>query len=444
MRKIIIFLFILFFSSSAFADFQVATGQITSPTSTGNQSITGLAFQPKVIIFYSSIVSALTGGYNYGFGVGTSSSARWTVGFNAQETTNFSTSYISRNLKSNKIISIPYTTAAPANAIYLEADLISLDSGGATINWTTVQASGFPINYIALGGTSLSVNVGTFDSGSGTGNKSVTGIGFAPTSVFIANGIGGTTEGVANTVRGSMGVASSPSAAEALAFQHAQTGVTPLWDATAGQVASQIIERPNNTATFQATWDFVSNDVDGFTIHASVNAAAIRYGYIAIGGVNSVVGVFNQPGSTGNQTVSGLSFTPSLEIFMGIGHTTTSSAFQDYDLSMGVAISSSSRNVSNFSGTHSDGGSRVIAGSDGSTAKIIQFITPNTGGGTPTLNSEADFVSQDSTGFTINWSTADATAREVVYWALGLAGGPSTHYDIIQGGSIIRGASIIN
>jgi hypothetical protein len=50
-------------------------------------------------------------------------------------------------------------------------------------------------------------------------------------------------------------------------------------------------------------------------------------------------------------------------------------------------------------------------------AKAITHISGNT----PTVDAEADFVSQDSDGFTINWGTADATARENLYFAFGAA-----------------------
>jgi hypothetical protein len=39
--------------------------------------------------------------------------------------------------------------------------------------------------------------------------------------------------------------------------------------------------------------------------------------------------------------------------------------------------------------------------------------------GNPTINAQADFVSFNSNGFTLNWTTADATARQILYWAIG-------------------------
>ena len=40
-------------------------------------------------------------------------------------------------------------------------------------------------------------------------------------------------------------------------------------------------------------------------------------------------------------------------------------------------------------------------------------------GGTPSTNAEADLTTLDSDGFTVNWTTADATAREFYYLLLG-------------------------
>src|SRR3990167_6849512 len=41
--------------------------------------------------------------------------------------------------------------------------------------------------------------------------------------------------------------------------------------------------------------------------------------------------------------------------------------------------------------------------------------------GTPTVNAEATFTSMDTLGFTVNWTTTDATARENLYLALASA-----------------------
>jgi len=57
------------------------------------------------------------------------------------------------------------------------------------------------------------------------------------------------------------------------------------------------------------------------------------------------------------------------------------------------------------------------------TNKILTILTA---GATPTLAAEADLTSFNSNGFTINWGTADATAREIAYLALrGLSSGSS-------------------
>ena len=40
-------------------------------------------------------------------------------------------------------------------------------------------------------------------------------------------------------------------------------------------------------------------------------------------------------------------------------------------------------------------------------------------GGTPTRLALADFTSQNADGFTLNWTTADATARQNFYLAVG-------------------------
>jgi hypothetical protein len=51
-------------------------------------------------------------------------------------------------------------------------------------------------------------------------------------------------------------------------------------------------------------------------------------------------------------------------------------------------------------------------------ASIIKMLTPGAAG-SPTTNAVADLVSFDADGFTLNWTTADATAREILYLAFG-------------------------
>lgn len=426
MKKILLMVVFCLWAGGVWADLQVATGTITTPTSTGNAAVTGLAFQPKLIILSSTVVSSLTQGIRSGIGVCQSSTARWTFGVSAVQGSAIGTAQ-GRNFKSDKCISIIETTSGGTTQVYIEGDLVSLDANGFTINWTAVQASGYPVYYTAIGGSSVTAKVGTFDSGAGTGSQSVTGVGFRPSTILIANGIGSVTEGPATSDVHSIGVGQS--ASETFTFGGVAAGISQIYSS---QGTAEIIRRLTTGPATNTAATLTSLDADGFTVNFTTNSAAKRYGYLALSGISAKSGVFNQPGSTGNQSITGLGLTPSVVILMSRGLVSSTTNDNSNNFSFGVGVSSSSRNVVSF-GNKID--SQTDNGSDGSATKVIQLLTGNNASN-PTLNAEADFVSQDSGGFTINWTTVDATAREVGYWALGIA----TNYHV----NIINNATVNN
>src|SRR5258708_15871656 len=157
----------------------VKGGTFNSPTSTGNVSYTGVGFLPKLLNLYTTLATG-TGSMSPYIGYGTSSSARWSASTAAIKGAN---ALAYRMYDSTKIVRI--TTESAGN--FLTADLVSLDSDGFTLNWTVVQASGFPFNFNCFGGSDLSVKVGFFDTSTSIGNQSITGIGFATKAVMAAS-----------------------------------------------------------------------------------------------------------------------------------------------------------------------------------------------------------------------------------------------------------------
>ena len=158
--------------------------------------------------------------------------------------------------------------------------------------------------------------------------------------------------------------------------------------------------------------DLVSMNADGFTITNDVGTSEPGVVYLALKGVKVAQGVLAQPTSTGNQSVTGAGFQPSVVLFDG-GDKATVDGFEDNaEMVFGVATSSTERaaiwigSVSRTSPYPSD--------TDLSTSAVIRSLTA----GTPSVDAVADFVSMDSDGFTINWSTADATQRRVGWIAL--------------------------
>lgn len=120
-------------------------------------------------------------------------------------------------------------------------------------------------------------------------------------------------------------------------------------------------------------------------------------------------GTFTEQAGTGSQAVTGVGFRPSLVFFISTGKTTTGSAVEAEWL-FGVAVSSTDRRSSYCRDQDNVSPQVPIRGYDDT--KCIFFL--NTAG---TVIAAADFVSMDADGFTVTWSTNDASARIIGYTA---------------------------
>ena len=124
--------------------FSYKVGSITSPASTGNQATTGVGFQPKIVLFFANPATAdgANGFSRNFFGAGVSSSSRFAIDENNNNDTATHTA--------SKCFVV-----TGAGSVTIDADLVSLDADGFTVNWTTVS-SGMIVQYVALGGADLS------------------------------------------------------------------------------------------------------------------------------------------------------------------------------------------------------------------------------------------------------------------------------------------------
>ncbi len=384
----------------------VKGGQITSPTSTGNHATTGVGFQPKLLILYSTLATDATS-CSPTMGAGTSSTARWSQ----------SQYYTRTGPATGTLFNSSKIFAWTTSSAFLVADLVTLDADGFTLNWSLVDAgAGYPINYICLGGSDLSVKVGTFDTSGSTGNQSITGAGFLPKAVlFGANTIPGN-DGSVSTTRANIGFgAATSSAARSCVASRAEGAPS----ATTGVLSTAKCWTWAYT-TLYSDMDFVSNDSDGFTVNitTATGGDAFRIGYIALGGTALfATSTFAQPGATGAFGVSGVGFQPSINLFWSGGKAASNALSNGGRFMFGHAVSSSDRGV--MWGSALDGSSTFPAESRAVLA--TKAITLRHDDATTVL-ADADFTSQDANGFTVNWSTADATARVVAYLSIGASG----------------------
>jgi hypothetical protein len=395
----------------------VKVGTFNINTSTGNQSITGVGFTPKAVIF-SFFREGLSGSdqfYEHSFGVATSSSQRWAW---ASDNCNYCDQCGSL-YDTTKCISI-----INIGTVQTAADFVSHDADGFTINVTTAEADTRTIHYIAIGGDDVSAFAGTFDSNTSTGNQSATGVGFQPKAVLFAHGPKNTT-GAAITNRHQLGLGAAVSSSSRWSTYY--IGTNSVTSNEQGlQVTDKCIVSTSTALAIDEAADFVSHDSDGFTVNwTTKSATAIKIGYLALGGTAQyALGTITQPTTTGSQSVTGLAFQPVGELFVSQMKAASASATDHSGQMVGAAVSSSEELVAEL---YSQNGVDVTGDPDAltSTTACIQAIA-----GAGTALATADFTSQNSDGFTVNWSAADAVQREICYLAIGSAaaggGGPST------------------
>jgi hypothetical protein len=306
--------------------------------------------------------------------------------------------------------------------ITAEADVTfgtGIDAGKFTVTWTTNDTDADIIHYEAYTGDSITdVKVGEFSSNTATGNQAVTGVGFIGEylSLMSASNIS-TTMTTVNT-RSAFGQAVSSSARNTWCFFY-RDGQNANKDSDS-QVTDRCLRTLQsggmNSGQIDGDWDFVSFDADGFTLNVvTAPSNADKIFYAVLNGGEYDVGSFNQPIITGTDTIT-VGFKPK-----GISLSSWNKV-----ASINPAVDSSPIKGSYGAGTESvEGGIWFEHDNQGDgvgqledintyTDKVIKLATA-----TSTIDAEADFNSTTATAFVLDWTTADATAREILYFAIG-------------------------
>jgi hypothetical protein len=383
----------------------VKKGSFAANTATGDQAISSVGFQPKAIMLWGTRLTAAGYGAGIGhfIGSGTSSSERWCSTIFSLDA--FTNSETSRRNNSDCIVRYIQVNETQDG----QADLVSLDSDGFTINWSDAPASAFIIHYLALGGADITNAKAGFTSvTSGTGDKVFTGVGFQPEFLLLSsNGTSATTAQAQANIH--LAAASSTSRVVASSFKDrdlvttTETGTYQRNDKVFAQIAST-----SDTVASEGT--LASFDSDGFTINYTTGAA-LAIGYLALRGGSFFVGSDTQKTTTGTEATTGVGFTPKGVFFWSSNQANSSSISSTAKYSIFAADGTTEGGVWFQSlDAAADGTSDMRTVTD----KALGFSTQAS-----TTDAEADLSSFDSDGFTLNWTTADATAREFLFAAFG-------------------------
>lgn len=386
----------------------VKAGSFAMRTTVGSQSVTGVGFQPSVILFASALRTA-AGEEVYvanTFGAAESASARW--GISSFSVDAAGTTATRQSARADRCL----LSEDDSGAIIFYIDFTSMDADGFTINVTNAAGTAYLIQYLALAGSDLTnVSVGTFDLPTVGATTTVTGIGFQPDGVILAN-IGETTWPFDGDVLvTSMGgfTSTGQAASGTVDVDAVGTSDTNTWLRNDSVV---LVSGAGDTQAVQASRNALNSD--GFVLNMdNLPGASQTVGYVALKGAQVKVGTETSATSVTTKATTGAGFTPSAAMFWGgLQATSTTPA-------------ASARQFVGFD----DGTNRLASaccsedaldvtnvGRSFKTDRSLLKIT-----GTPTVLSDGYVNSFDSDGFTANWTTADGVAGEFCYLLLGPA-----------------------
>lgn len=385
---------------------KVKVGSFVKSSATGTQAISGVGFQPKALILFSTgtnTANGFAGSPRTALGLSSGASASYAVcaaSLNATSPSNASRRFAAKAL----------TLVDWGETLRAECDLTSFDADGFTLNWTTNDTSAFIINYIALGGDDLTnAKAVQWACPTTTGEASVTGVGFKPDCVLHA---------------GNLITAALPAS-----IAHAHFGFGAMdrhgnqWSnaflaedalATSNTFRAQRADRCftfiDNAGVEYRGSSFVRMESDGFRLNHVVSpATADKMISLALKGGSYKVGNFNTISGAGYQSVGGMGFAPKGLLTTNIGLPAQSTPATIAAWTLGAASSSVNQkliginDLDNLATTNVDGYQGDYASG-----------TPYDG----TLYQMGVLSSFDNNGVTFNWS-GTTNPNQTLYLAFG-------------------------
>jgi hypothetical protein len=402
----------------------VASGSFLTPTSADSAfAVTGVGFQGKLLLLWGGRHATGLGHHTDAqlfLGAAASSTSRWCCGTQWQDNQGTALTHRTQNLDAcYRELTIGTTTTV------INADFVSWDSDGFTLDVDVADATASRVFYLVLGGSDITnVALGTYDVAAS--QIIVSSLSFQPNLLLLASAQNSVTnagvEGNSTQAAMTFGMARSTSE-EWTAGAKSQTGATSPGGHGIMRSDVPLFQIIPTGTTADKHQNFTSFNSDGFTlgIVAAANATAVGVLYIALAGTyQAKLGTFTQRSGTGTQAVTGVGFMPEMLLFGTASRVVNTSTTVDPRLGLGVALSASNRRVATMAEDNND---PSITDSSASESVCIRHLTA----GTPTVDAEADLDTMDSDGFTLDWTTADSTAREHGYLAMasGAAVAPS-------------------
>jgi hypothetical protein len=317
-------------------DIRASVGTSTSPTSTGTKAVTGVGFQPKVVMPFTAALPVGTAASQqspFGFGVGVSPSNRAAIGVNIQS--GVTTSNTERSHTNANILTIPLLGSIND---FLVSDLSTLGSDGFTLNWSVVEATERVLNHICLGGADLEVSLTQHQMNATNSPQSFAhGLSGAPTGLLFF-GIQTTSAPAATLTNAAISIgmwAGSNQFGTAYFSDNAVT--TTATRRTLYNTASLVNFTAGVTTRTMSVSSVDSTNVN-CTYPITTSSAAIYFFMLAIRGAKCQTGTFNHNGSLSPLTINTTGITPKLflPVFVPIGVDSVNTVLNDLVISIGA------------------------------------------------------------------------------------------------------------
>lgn len=311
----------------------------------GTVSVTGIGFQPKLLIIIGNRMNNTDNvDDDIYVGIGAAAGASQEFACSWYSKNNSATSDTKRAMINDGCILILDSDGS----IHAECNLDSMDSDGFTLNVVTMD-SDLTFRYIALGGGALQdVYVGTDSTGTTTADIVNTDCGFQPSNLILISSFPTSWGSSANDIYGSLGMAlGSDQYSTAFFAEHNQS----TSDACRKHSDDAILTLLDNSAVVGSA-DLDSFDASGFTLNVSdAFPSDMDFGIIAFKGPNSQLFTWDQTqGTTGTEDApaSPMNFAPeALFLISAYGYDTAGGTWDSVRdgllMSFGAADSSASQ-----------------------------------------------------------------------------------------------------
>lgn len=398
---------------------KVAVARFSNPTTSINQDITttdlgGLTPKAAIIIGANTQTDGTVAGF-----------ARMCVGI-TDGTNHAVTSWGSRTSQTtSETANINNTNqvftalgSGAGTAVFAEAQFVSWITNGIRIFWNDPTSTVYLHTIIFFAGSDLSVKVGTFEASGPNNTETTVTTTFAPNDIFFMSGGDPFDDTMRGGVWQQLGLAHNAGGTiqqGSIAHYHG--------DAQSGAVNSGIIQNDRISANLNPTMSrefelsaFLS---DGFKVkhHEGVNSTSQWHAYLALnygGKANSYVGTKASPTSTGNSANTSPGIEPQFVMLMPTTMPALNTLYED-----NTVVSYA---ISNITSTQEH--SLSVADEDGAsttdTESLLDDVSIRIRNAIGTANVlVANRVSFDSNGYTLNYTTADATAHQMLVWVVG-------------------------